>query len=388
MEKYNLIDQNYKLSFRNPKRVYAIKIELLSYYESPIKDMTFIAIKDVVGTISSNNQQLTRKTCSLNLLNYDENISDFIYYGNKFALYIGVLVGSDIYWISQGIFVVQNASRNKDYFTLEGVDKGGILDGSVGSNSVETQYIVPVGSNIRDVIKDILTLNIENHITIPVSSSVFSRPIDPTDVLVDMWYKNIYTQAEISIDSNSPIGDLIVSWADGYFANVYYDKNGRLNFVRNIASSLTENYNKLPINWIFDDSQVHEAQYSKRSDIKNVVTVYTNSANFENVSATTYNTNPQSPNRIDLIGIRRMESVEIPYVGATPKEQKKYCEAHGEYLLSQEEFNQNSINLSVILIPHLDVGDRIMYGEDSFIINSININLDGTDMSIAANQIR
>lgn len=387
MNKYQITDKTYELGYLNPRRVYLINIELLSYYENPIKDMTLIAIRDVVGTISNNYQQLTRRTCSLNLLNYDKNIADFINYGDKFSLSIGLAVGADIYWFSQGIFVVQNASRNQDYFTLEGVDKGGILDGSVGLSIVDSQYIVPSGSNIRDVIKDTLATNIDSQSDLPVHSSVISRPLDPANVLIDMEYKDMYTQSEISVDSNSPIGNLFTSWADGYSAEVFYDVNGRLNFVRNIAASTTDGYKKLPIKWDFDDSQVYEAQYSKRSDVKNAVTVYTNSSMFENVSVTVYNTKPDSSNRIDLIGVRRMDSVEIPYVGTTPEEQRKYCEAHGEYLISQENFNQDTLSLTTIMIPHLEIGDCFVYKDNSYLIRSINLNLDATDMSISAIQI-
>lgn len=387
MEYYQTNDRFYGMSLKGARRVYAIRIELLTYYENPIKDMTLLAIKDVVGVINNNYQQLTRRTCSLNLLNYDENIADFVNYGDKFKLYVGLLVGSDIYWFSQGVFAVQNVSRSTDYFTIEGVDKGGILDGTVGLNVVDSKYIIPSGQNIRSAIRDTLALNLEQHNYRPVVSSTLSRPVDPQDVIVDMDYSNAVLQSEIAIDSNAPIGDLIVSLADGYSADVYYDTNGRLNFVHNVAAMTTDSYEKLPVKWVFNDAQVYDVQYTRSSNVKNAVTVYTNSSEFENVSATVYNTNPQSPNRIDLIGLRRMDSVEIPYVGASPEEQKRYCTAHGEYLIGQEEFNQNSITMTSIMIPHLDVGDRFIYKDNSFVIRSIDMNLDGTDMTISAIQI-
>lgn len=388
MDKFQIVDKSYKLSCLNTKRVYLIKIELLSYYENPIKDMTLIAVRDIVGTINVNHQQLTRRTCSLNFLNYDKNITDFINYGDKFALSVGLVVGNDVYWFSQGVFVVQNASRNRDYFTLEGVDKGGILDGSAGLGVVDSQFIVPSGSNIRDIIKDTLAINIDSQSDLPVHSSVISRPLDPANVLIDMEYKDTYTQSEVSIDSNSPIGNLFTSWADCYSAEIFYDVNGRMNFIKDVAASLTDGYKKLPIKWEFSDSQIYEAQYSKRSDVKNTVTVYTNSSIFENVSVTVYNTEPDSQNRIDLIGIRRMDSVEIPYVGISPEEQKKYCESHGKYLINQENFGQSSITLTTIMIPHLDVGNRFVYKDDSFVIRSIEFNLDSSDMVISATQIQ
>lgn len=52
--------------------------------------------------------------------------------------------------------------------------------------------------------------------------------VDTMSPLIDYYYKGIYTEAEISLDSNAPIGDLIKSLADGYGADVYYDVAGRL----------------------------------------------------------------------------------------------------------------------------------------------------------------
>lgn len=250
------------------------------------------------------------------------------------------------------------------------------------------QYIIPSGENIRDVIIDTLGLNIESYNHQSIRSSALSRPIDPQSPIVDFKYRNYITQSEISIDTNAPVGDLLTFLADGYSAEVYYDINGRLIFADNLAMQTGNGYGKLPIKWTFKEDQVSNVQYTRNSDVKNVVTVYTNSSEFENVSEVVRNNNPSSPNRIDFVGVRRMDSVEIPYVGESPGEQRKYCIAHGEYLLSQEEFNQNSISFSAILVPHLDVGDRIMYKEDSFVINSIDINLDGTEMSIVATQIQ
>lgn len=388
MEFYQISDSNYQRALKSHLRKYVIRVEFLSYYESEIKNATQRAIKDVVGSLNINRQQLTRRTCSLSLLNCVGKTCEMVNYGDKFRLYIGIEDGDDVYWFSQGVFAIQNAVRSDDYFTLEGVDKGGILDGSLGMNIVDSQYIIPSGENIRDVIIDTLGLNIESYNHQSIRSSALSRPIDPQSPIVDFKFRNYVTQSEISIDTNAPVGDLLTFLADGYSAEVYYDINGRLIFADDLAMQTGNGYGKLPIKWTFKEDQVSNVQYTRNSDVKNVVTVYTNSSEFENVSEVIRNNNPSSPNRIDFVGVRRMNSVEIPYVGESPDEQRKYCVAHGEYLLSQEEFNQNSISFSAILVPHLDVGDRIMYKEDSFVINSIDINLDGTEMSIVATQIQ
>lgn len=387
MNKFSTINTLYEQTLKSPKRIYGVKIEILSYNESAIREMTLQAIRDVVGSIEASYQQLTRRTCTLHLLHYDENITDFIKYGDKFNLYLGLLVGNDVYWFPQGVFMTTNATRYRDYFSIEGVDKGGVLDGSVGLNIADVQYRIEVGSNVRQAIIDTLGHNFEQHIDKSIHSSTLSRPVDPKNPFVDLDYGAVYTQTEYSIDSNAPIGELLISLADGYGANVWYDLEGRLNFTHNVAFMSASAYNRLPIKWIFDDRQVAEAQYTTRSDTKNAVTVYTNSDIFENVSVTVYNTNPASPNRIDLIGVRRLDSVEIPYTKETPEEERARCTSHGEYLLSLEEFNQNSINMTTIMIPHLDVGDRIIYGDDSFLIQSLSLRLDGTDMEIAGTQI-
>lgn len=393
MEYLNLVNDEYKRMLYSSGSKYLVKVELLNIFEKPFDLIKGEISKDVSGEITINLEQLTRRTCNVSFFNQDGkyiiNEDNPFWMSKKFKLYIGISDDANTYWFEQGVYLATSVENQDGIFTVNGIDKGGAIDGSLNTNIIETQYIVEPQSNIYKVISDSMSLSFN------LPNGVQSN-VDTVSPLIDYYYKSIYTEAEISLDSNAPIGDLIKSLADGYGADVYYDVAGRLVFEKSLPDDSTNKYSYVPIEWEFIDNEglYNDLSLSYEYSAKNTVTVYTNSSEFENVSYTAYNDNPCSPIRVSLVGIRRMDSVEIPYVEENVKRMTQRCKEYAEYLLIQETFNGLKANFNSVLMPHMDVGKAVAIvdksnnlNDNKFIISSLSMPLDGGEMSVDATQV-
>lgn len=393
MEYLNLVNDEYKKMLYSSNSKYLVKVELLNIFEKPFDLIKGEILKDVSGEITINLEQLTRRTCNVSFFNQDGkyiiNEDNPFWMSKKFKLYVGISNDTNTYWFEQGVYLATSVENQDGIFTVNGIDKGGAIDGSLNTNIIETQYIVEPQSNIYKVISDSMALSFN------LPNGVQSN-VDTVSPLIDYYYKSIYTEAEISLDSNAPIGDLIKSLADGYGADVYYDVAGRLVFKKGLPDDSTNKYSYTPIEWEFIDNEglYNDLSLSYEYSAKNTVTVYTNSSEFENVSYTAYNDNPCSPIRVSLVGIRRMDSVEIPYVEESVERMTQRCKEYAEYLLIQETFNGLKANFNSILMPHMDVGKAVVIvdklnnlNDNKFIISSLSMSLDGSEMSIDATQV-
>lgn len=393
MEFLNLVNDEYKRMLYSSGSKYLVKVELLNIFEKPFDLIKGEISKDVSGEITINLEQLTRRTCNVSFFNQDGkyiiNEDNPFWMSKKFKLYIGISDDANTYWFEQGVYLATSVENQDGIFTVNGIDKGGAIDGSLNTNIIETQYIVEPQSNIYKVISDSMSLSFN------LPNGVQSN-VDTVSPLIDYYYKSIYTEAEISLDSNAPIGDLIKSLADGYGADVYYDVAGRLVFEKSLPDDSTNKYSYVPIEWEFIDNEglYNDLSLSYEYSAKNTVTVYTNSSEFENVSYTAYNDNPCSPIRVSLVGIRRMDSVEIPYVEENVKRMTQRCKEYAEYLLIQETFNGLKANFNSVLMPHMDVGKAVAIvdksnnlNDNKFIISSLSMPLDGGEMSVDATQV-
>jgi hypothetical protein len=393
MEYLNLVNDEYKRMLYSSGSKYIVKVELLNIFEKPFDLIKGEISKDVSGEVTINLEQLTRRTCNVSFFNQDGkyiiNEDNPFWMSKKFKLYIGISDGTNTYWFEQGVYLATSVENQDGVFTVNGIDKGGAIDGSLNTNIIETQYIVEPQSNIYKVISDSMALSFN------LPNGVQSN-VDTISPLIDYYYKSIYTEAEISLDSNAPIGDLIKSLADGYGADVYYDAAGRLVFKKSLPDDSTNKYSYAPIEWEFIDNEglYNDLSLSYEYSAKNTVTVYTNSSEFENVSYTAYNDNPCSPIRVSLVGIRRMDSVEIPYVEENVKRMTQRCKEYAEYLLIQETFNGLKANFNSVLMPHMDVGKAVTIvdklnnlNDNKFIISSLSMPLDGGEMSVDATQV-
>lgn len=395
MEYFNRYTSSYVNSIKKLYNTYKVRLELLGYYENVIGEITKDLSVTAQGQININYQPITRRTCSLSLINVDKEYTpspnNSFWFERKFKLWIGIVDGADIHWWAQGVFYTQSATSDGNTVNIEAIDKGGALDGSLGMNIADAQYKIEFGSFIGDAICHTLMLNMYQETNkIPYASG---KPIDPVMPIIDLKYYKVKTEREITVDTNNCIGDVFQQIGEGYNADMYYDINGHFQVAELTDGSRTDGYKYMAAQWEFsdDDSFYGLSNFTYNFDGKNVVTVYTAENDKENYSYTAYNKNPASPLRVGLCGVRRMDSQEIGLLDVEPEEMTKRCKDYADYLLIKESLRGASVTFDCPIIPHLDVNRTIRitdkkqdFDRETFIVQSITIPLAATTMSITA----
>lgn len=399
LEFYDEYNAEYLYALRQKHRRYKIRVELLGYYENVIGEITRDVSLGSSGQVTINNEQITRRSCSLNLINVEKKYlpsqDSAIWFNRKFKLWLGIEVGKKTYWWSYGVFYTQKATCDGDTVSIQGVDKGGALDGTIKTGMLDTSCIVEAGTTLTNVIKDTLMWNEFSSPYLNHRTGASAYPVDPITPIISTKFDGIRTQNEITINSNDYISTLFSSIADGYGADAYYNTNGHFCFQVMADESRIDGYRFMAHQWDFsdEDDMYSNASVDFNLDGYNVVTVYTNESDLENVSYTAANNNPASPLRLDGAGIRRMADVEIPYVNVPQSEMQARCKAYADYLLMKEAMQGMSITFSCPIIPHLDVNRTIgitdkRYNLDhaTFVVNSITMPLSAEAMTVNATQ--
>lgn len=399
LEFYDEYNAEYLYALRQKHRRYKIRVELLGYYENVIGEITRDVSLGSSGQVTINNEQITRRSCSLNLINVDKKYlpsqDSAIWFNRKFKLWIGIEVGEKTYWWSYGVFYTQKATCDGDTVSIQGIDKGGALDGTIKTGMLDASCIIEAGTTLTNVIKDTLMWNEFSSPYLNHRTGASAYPVDPIAPIINTKFDKIATQNEITINSNDYISTLFSSIADGYGADAYYNTNGHFCFQVMADESRIDGYRFMAHQWDFidEDDMYSNASVDYNLDGYNVVTVYTNESGIENVSYTAANNNPASPLRLDSAGIRRMTDVEIPYVNVPQEEMEARCKAYADYLLMKEAMQGMSITFSCPIIPHLDVNRTIgitdkRYNLDNatFVVNSITMPLSAEAMTVNATQ--
>ena len=95
MDFYDRVDENYLNMIKRPMHLWRVKLELLDHYENTIKCIETDIDYSNAGSISGNNAQGTRKSCSVTLINVDlsyiPNEDSPFWFNRKFRLYIGLV---------------------------------------------------------------------------------------------------------------------------------------------------------------------------------------------------------------------------------------------------------------------------------------------------------
>ena len=399
LEFYDEYNAEYLYALRQKHRRYKIRVELLGYYENVVGEITRDVSLGSSGQVTINNEQITRRSCSLNLINVEKKYlpsqDSAIWFNRKFKLWLGIEVGKKTYWWSYGVFYTQKATCNGDTVSIQGVDKGGALDGTIKTGMLDTSCIVEAGTTLTNVIKDTLMWNEFSSPYLNHRTGASAYPVDPITPIISTKFDGIRTQNEITINSNDYISTLFSSIADGYGADAYYNTNGHFCFQVMADENRIDGYRFMAHQWDFsdEDDMYSNASVDFNLDGYNVVTVYTNESDLENVSYTAANNNPASPLRLDSAGIRRMADVEIPYVNVPQSEMQARCKAYADYLLMKEAMQGMSITFSCPIIPHLDVNrtigitdKRFNLDHATFVVNSITMPLSAEAMTVNATQ--
>lgn len=369
MEYFNRYSPEYIEALKTGNGRYKIRLEILSDNESVIGDITKDVSLSAQGQITINYEQITRRSCSLTLINVDNKYvphkNSPFWLNRKFKLWLGLVVLDDIYWWSEGIFYTLSATAVNNTLSIEGVDKGAALDGTLKLNMTDVEYLIERGDSLGETVKQMLALDVGASNIINSSGLIYggNYPVDSTNPLIAIQYYKQPIYSQIIVDANNYIGEVFTKLAELYGADCYYDTEGHFVFTPYIESS---GYNYTPRQWDFDDlsSYYEDANYNYSYDGENVVTYYTNSseAGIVNVAWTAYNTNPLSPLNIST-GIRRAQAQEIPYYEYYGDgELAEYAQDLAEI---QQEITDKGIDVTRTVYGNIDTNDRqLLYWTD------------------------
>ena len=362
MEYYNRYSPEYIAVLKEGNGRYKLRLEILSQDESVVGEITKDISLTAQGQITINYEKITRRSCSLTLIDVDSKYlphrNSPFWINRKFKLLVGFVVGDDIYWWSQGIFYTLSSTATGHTLNIEGVDKGGALDGTLKLNMSDAEYVIDVNTYVDTAIKQLLALNIGAANIEGINKIIYGgdTPADVKEPIIGIRYFSQRAQSKIVIDANNYIGDILTQLGDLYGADCYYDTEGYFNFVPYIENA---GYQYSPKQWEFKDlsSLYEDVNYNYSYDGENVVTFYTNATDggITNVAWTAYNTNPLSPLCVSA-GIRRAPSQEMPYYNYAGDSDIEECET--DLAEIQKEITEKGINTNVTVYGNIDTNDR------------------------------
>lgn len=375
MEYFNRYSTDYINTLKSGNGRYKIRLELLSDNEYVVGDITKDVSLSAQGQITINYEQITRRSCSLTLIDVDSKYiphkNSPFWVNRKFKLWVGLVVHKtdlvdgkftqieDIYWWSQGVYYTVSATSQSNTLEIEAVDKGAALDGTLKLNMNDYEYVIERNNNLAETIKQILALDVGAPQKTTMNGLVYSgsKPVDCIQPIIGVQYFNQGVYSQIVVDANNYIGEIFTKLAELYAADCYYDTEGHFMFVPYIESV---GYQYTPTQWEFNDLSAffEEANYNYTYEGENTVMYYTNTteAGVPNVSWTAYNTNPLSPLNI-ATGIRRAQSQEIPYYNYYGNAEVEEREADVAEI--QKEIKDKGIDINVKVYGNIDMDNRI-----------------------------
>lgn len=329
------------------------KFYLLNEDETINKELTDYIIEDSGSlSIEYNNGIRRRLNISLYMPNSDLPISPFggiLWKGKKFKLELGMKTPAGEFLKPAGVFILVEFNSDDNYrsntFTLSLVDKFGNLDGTTGGSITDTLEI-PRGSNIRDVIRSLLS-----------DERIKGIPYDCKSPFFGSGFINQTIPYTISKTSGSTIGEIIVELAKIISYEVYYNEYGILVFTDS-DESMTVN-TQSPI-WEFNkDIDMSNIQMSsKPQDVYNIVVVEGGNINGSLMDAVAKNTNPKSPTNISVWEPKTYK-IQDENISSENLAQKR-----AEYELFHKSLFQLDLTFNTLFLPHLDVNKVVSVNSD------------------------
>lgn len=343
--------------------------------------------EDVIsgGSFQENYQNGQRRSVSLSLFNYSGKYNPSInglWTGTKISFDMGLEIDGNPIWFPKGVYVISsiNASHEQGTMTVnvELSDKFAELEGANGT--IETTYSIGTDIKIKDIISDLLMLPKGN-----------GQPIDPKPIIYHSAFKDSVTQVEITKESGSTIGSIILDLATQLSAEVFYDVEGNLNFVP--INDVTDDVDKPIIYDYYDEdgSMGNNSLSFGFSDVINRIIVIGATVNGEVMTATAVNDNAASPVCYQRIGYRTASPINDTNITSQILAQER-----AEYELRQKLILKTTVSNTVRYNPLLMVNSLVaitdeFYGmsREKVLIQSISCPIDysGT-MSISSSNIQ
>lgn len=332
------------------------------------------------GSLNINYQQGQRRSLSFSLNNTTgkftpNGLQGTLWLDSKFKLELGMeFDNGDIVWESAGIFVVgqPNATRQQATKTVDVqcYDKFALLDGTLGG-VLDSTYQVDEGKFVYQVMQETLLQDNGN-----------GYPIDNKEIVFDSSLRDSKTQYTLSKSPNDSLGSILTDLADMISCDIYYGVEGNL-VVRSGIKDISQ-VNK-PTLWTYSDKELEYISNTTTYDfakVKNRVTVVGSNVNGEQVfSQTATNTNPQSPTRVAIIGVKQF------YLEDSNISSDALALQRAEWELNRLSILQQTIQVASSFMIHLDVNNCIAinddffdYSDNRFIIQSLGVPLSANSM--------
>lgn len=370
-EKPSLIEITNALRYPIARRTF--RVYLLHEDETVKEDITPYVSVD--GTLEKTYQQGQTRSMSINLFNASNiwnpsPVKGKLFANTKFKVQIGLIVGDTTYWVDGGIFVCQdpelsNSDANRTV-SIELFDKFALIDGTI-SGTMETDYEIPLGTNIYKAIRSLLRLPKDN----------LGNPYDFKPIRFPQKYMNEKTPYTIKKTPSNNIGEIITDLANCLSCDVFYDEFGCLTF-RDTLDDL--DYHNRSAIWTYKEDGTETVNITRKdewSKIKNRYVVIGSNINGMQCKGIAENTNPASPYHINgNFGIRP-EIIEDSLIYSNV-----YCEQRAAYELKKNHMRHTSISFESIYLPHINPNDLVRwsnkdygYVNELFIVDSVSIPL-------------
>lgn len=323
---------------------YVAKIELLDYQENVLEDIT----SDILdGSVDVNLQNGSRRSANIKLMNknkiYNLNPNGKIWLDTKFKLSTGIMISGVPQYYSQGIYVMgepnEGSSNSSGTVDIQLYDKFSLLDGTL-SGTLLNSMIVPVGSNIVDVVDSIfVNANVNQKLL-----NYTLKPLIAEESTVTMPYT-------LRIDEGSSSYDMLIKLAEAISREIYFDIDGFPRF-------------ESPTNYLNEPSVLALSERDKLklgltkqyeiTNLKNSVRVVGGDFDTGEIfDAVSQDTNVLSPTRIDRIG-RRELFIQDDIIYSTTLAQLR-----ADYELAKAIQATESVNCSCVPLDFIDVGNII-----------------------------
>lgn len=370
MEYYNKFCCDYENILKRDVVCPVTKIQVLDHSEFPMYEIQDDIVRDS-DNISFSYTQGSQSKVSFEIDDpdgrYIPNYDSPFWYNKKFKFWKGVkdLYNGDIYWFSQGVYVISNVSAERGKLSISGVDKFGMFSGEYGMGQLSANFKLEAGNSLKYIYERLLNTDMGN-----------GKIIDPIKPIIDprLWQQTI--GEDIEVNGGGYIVDIATEIANSCRCHVYYDLDGHLRVDKGTTDYLFQHQGQA---WEFDDYKTAEylnasVEYDFSSVI-NIVDVYGEDSEGRQYFYTAKNTNPKSETSIDKIGKRYGGTIEN-LLGYNQENTKYYAETY----LTLHTIQHLGVKVNTVLLPHLKVGDVVVvtdeyYGWDKkrFMVNGIDI---------------
>ena len=332
------------------------------------------------GSYQENYQNGQRRSLSMTLLNedgkYTPSANSEFWFNRKFLLEIGMQVSQDddtTIWFKKGVYVVTNAkpseSPEKKTISYELSDKFNILEGKTGT--IPMSYSVPVGTNIEDVLTDLLLYNNGD-----------GYPLDPKPMLYHSKFKGRVTTQTITEGAGATWGSVVLKIIEMLSAECFYNTEGQLVIVPKI-DMMSDGDKPVLFQYFKGEGDFTENGIDlKMTEVVNRVVVIGANVNSATCQAISVNDNASSPICYQRIGYRTANIINDTNITS-----EILAKERADYELRKQTIQQTSISNSVFFNPLLEVNNLITVTDDFYdfqqerlLLQSISYSLDYNGM--------